>query len=1352
MVRPVQEKDTGLRPLYEPDDPQLDIVAIHGIGAHPYDTWVQRNEDGEKINWLENQDMLPAIAPHARIMRYGYRSAWFGSDRVRAKVGKIAERFLRALERKRDECPTRPIIFVAHCFGGVVLMRALSLSYSLEDDRRKIFESTTGIAFFSTPFRGTTSSFTSKLVTAMTSKWEDEVDVSVLQTLDADDQLLQVIMEEFGRIRNKPNPAKVACFTEMAPAPIARLTGRDEDKLPYVVSSGSGCLDGVENIELERHHFNINKFESQDQEAFEEVAYQIRAMVNATPGLMTARKEYTGDLFKIAFTLESMPTTDRFIGRESILKKLDEYLDPKRTSGRKVFLLHGLGGIGKTQLAVKFAREYESRYSAVFWLDGATKSNLRDSFSRIHQRISSHLQSEIEDGTDNKQDKEISEVQRWLCMPGNKHWLIIVDNVDYYQSDSKDSKSYDLEYFLPKAEHGSILITSRLSSAGQRFGDLRVDSVTEKEACDILNVNASSNPRDLPYWKPLINKLEGLPLALALAGSYVGTLGLSVKEYVKLYDSSWSELVNEHELRHDYKERTLLTTWQISVQRASEKDCHVKDLLRIWAVLGHNDIWYELFALQMGGDISISPAYPAWMKEVQESPIIFQRMMKILLEFSLIFCSKDRSSYSMHPVVHKWCKGLMNNEQYFTACQTAGTMLVHSPGLYENSAQKLRIRQHALPVTEYWAQNPCTPPPFLYPLGLFLFKDQDFEKAIPLLNRAAESYELRGKLVMALECYDHLYQAYRTLEARDEQKEIYNKACQTYKRILRTQDPRAKDLSTIILAHERMGLIHMGASEFDEAELVYLQMIIDCKSNGKSKSNDDTHRATLFLANLYHTQGENQKAVDLLLSAVTSQSTCDKSRSKVPELYYLLGVCYVCMGKFDDATEFAEKAVKAFEKTYGVSGEQTLLVRQFLGMVYNDARQFDKAAALLGPTHQTYASFFNQPNQVSHRSAFSLGHAYCATNRPARAAELFRSILRISEKELPSLCTLDTAKAATGLALALSHQGEPYRDVTAYFEWSIGSYKNLEGEKSWGVINVKLELFRWQLSQGCVEIAEELVCYLFRTTFQTLKAERLVLYLACIAADFGNKKQFDLAEKVQALAVQNLAMHHAPTSRVLLDSIRNLDQVKRWKEIWTTGQEVRCGLVQYSCHHVRLQETTPKRTGALVELRIQDESMRRQRWRQFLQRLAEALYHGGFFTLVDTIPLLDLRLLDRAFVWLAASYGNCSLSSAERLFLLSDERCSSHDTESRFDESRSTRYTDQGDSRAENAHRFEQGCKQFLKFGLVTVLRCAMLRYLLQSVPLLTQGKPLWLRILFGFFLVLNAFKALNIITRWLVS
>ncbi|KAK7533197.1 uncharacterized protein J3D65DRAFT_73440 [Phyllosticta citribraziliensis] len=197
MVRPVQERDTGLRPFYEPEDPKFDIIAIHGIGAHPDDTWVQKTEDGTKINWLQNHEMLPAIVPNARIMRYGYPSAWFGSEMVSARVLDIASSLLRALQFKRQECSDRPIIFIAHCFGGVVLMRALSLSSHLKDDRRKVFESTMGIAFFSTPFRGTTSDFTSRLVAAAVAKYEDEVDTSVLQTLGADDQLLEGIMTEF---------------------------------------------------------------------------------------------------------------------------------------------------------------------------------------------------------------------------------------------------------------------------------------------------------------------------------------------------------------------------------------------------------------------------------------------------------------------------------------------------------------------------------------------------------------------------------------------------------------------------------------------------------------------------------------------------------------------------------------------------------------------------------------------------------------------------------------------------------------------------------------------------------------------------------------------------------------------------------------------------------------------------------------------------------------------------------------------------------------------------------------------------------------------------------------------------
>jgi hypothetical protein len=86
--------------------------------------------------------MLPAVAPHALIMRYGYQSQWFGEGAMRQKASTVAQRLLLALKRKREvqaphemhciianpsacvqEFPFRPLIFIAHCFGGLVVLK-----------------------------------------------------------------------------------------------------------------------------------------------------------------------------------------------------------------------------------------------------------------------------------------------------------------------------------------------------------------------------------------------------------------------------------------------------------------------------------------------------------------------------------------------------------------------------------------------------------------------------------------------------------------------------------------------------------------------------------------------------------------------------------------------------------------------------------------------------------------------------------------------------------------------------------------------------------------------------------------------------------------------------------------------------------------------------------------------------------------------------------------------------------------------------------------------------------------------------------------------------------------------------
>jgi pimeloyl-ACP methyl ester carboxylesterase len=75
------------------------------------------------INWLEDKEMLPAEFPTARVFRYGYPSDWFGEHAVKTRAASIAEDLLDQLNDIRRENTDRRLIFIAHSFGGLVLLK-----------------------------------------------------------------------------------------------------------------------------------------------------------------------------------------------------------------------------------------------------------------------------------------------------------------------------------------------------------------------------------------------------------------------------------------------------------------------------------------------------------------------------------------------------------------------------------------------------------------------------------------------------------------------------------------------------------------------------------------------------------------------------------------------------------------------------------------------------------------------------------------------------------------------------------------------------------------------------------------------------------------------------------------------------------------------------------------------------------------------------------------------------------------------------------------------------------------------------------------------------------------------------
>lgn len=77
------------------------VVAVSGLGADPDRTWTFNDKNAGQVSWLEDEDMLPAAIPNARIMRFGYESTWFGAGSIHQRLSLIGEQLLRSLEDQR---------------------------------------------------------------------------------------------------------------------------------------------------------------------------------------------------------------------------------------------------------------------------------------------------------------------------------------------------------------------------------------------------------------------------------------------------------------------------------------------------------------------------------------------------------------------------------------------------------------------------------------------------------------------------------------------------------------------------------------------------------------------------------------------------------------------------------------------------------------------------------------------------------------------------------------------------------------------------------------------------------------------------------------------------------------------------------------------------------------------------------------------------------------------------------------------------------------------------------------------------------------------------------------------------
>ncbi|KAK7429728.1 hypothetical protein QQZ08_003754 [Neonectria magnoliae] len=223
--------------------------------------------------------------------------------------------------------------------------------------------------------------------------------------------------------------------------------------------------------------------------------------------------------FRLPINLSEIFEVTRFVAREEELGRIQDIL--KGAVGRRTAILHGLGGIGKTQLAIAYFKRHRMDYSTAIWLNARDETTLKQSFARITERIIRHDPSitYISSAVESRDAERIVEaVKRWLDEPANDRWLLICDIYDRLMltrtnatrsgqpdlsedhtdeaakshRDHADPKAFDLHQYLPETDHGAIIVTSRLSvKPGQsiQLGKL-------KDIRDSLEILASASRRD----------------------------------------------------------------------------------------------------------------------------------------------------------------------------------------------------------------------------------------------------------------------------------------------------------------------------------------------------------------------------------------------------------------------------------------------------------------------------------------------------------------------------------------------------------------------------------------------------------------------------------------------------------------------------------------------------------------------------------------------------------------------------------------------------------------------------------------------------------------------------------------
>ncbi|KAK7002459.1 hypothetical protein R3P38DRAFT_2557268, partial [Favolaschia claudopus] len=691
-----------------------------------------------------------------------------------------------------------------------------------------------------------------------------------------------------------------------------------------------------------------------------------------------------------------------FTGRQETLREIHQHFSQAQGT-RLVFILHGLGGSGKSQLAFKFVQEAQvnKRFSDVFFIDATSDKTAETDLKLLAPAANDTPEAALS----------------WLAGNHNE-WLIVFDNAD--------DVGLDIAKFFPPCTFGSILITTRNQQLCIHGVDVQVSNMALDDASNLLlklvgRKALQDNKKELAT--AIVKELHCFALAVSQAGGYINAQG-DFEGYLALYKVSRDRLLKRNDIQGQSQYNTAVyATWDLSYNKLNQP---AKLLLQIFSQLHHEGITKEIFEKASLSELQMDDS--GFQDQVNQilaqlggsnqvwDALVFNDIVGELQAYSLVEQNLQDRSFSVHPLIQQWSNDITKQNMLFIqTCALA--IIVMSYHFNTEDVKYITTLLHHMTR--------------LSPL---------FQKPIDLQISVSLAYiaHLQGRWHDTEILYGAVYRKRKQLLGEEHPDTLgsMNDLAVTYSNQGRWSD--AEDLQVAVVESRKrllseehphtltsmhnLARIYSNQGRWSDAEDLEVA-VLERQKKLLGEEHPDTLTSMNSLAITYQNQGRWSDAEDLQVTVLESRKRLlGEDHPDTLVSMHNLALTYSMQGRWTDAKDFQVTVLESWKTLLGEEHPHTLTSMQSLAVTYCDQGRLSDAEGLQVAVLESWKTLLGEDHPDTLLSMNNLASTYSNQGRWSDAEELKVKVLE-ARKRLLGADHPATLTTMSNLACTYNNQG-----------------------------------------------------------------------------------------------------------------------------------------------------------------------------------------------------------------------------------------------------------------------------------------------------------------------------------------